>query len=300
MSYRIEICPNNRAGCKDRICKANNTKILKGELRLGTWVEIQDHGGFQWRHWGCVSGEQIHNIREKIGQDAHGEYKWDFIDGWEELEADPELKAKVQRVIKQGHIDPEDFNGDPSMNKLGQKGIHLKAPRKKKAAAKDDEDEDDEEAPAKKPAKRGRKKAADDEADEEPPAKKAKKSSAKKVATVEDEDSEAEAEVPVKKAKKVPVKKAAGKAKKEDAEPKAAKPRTNTRPARATKKAAPVEAESEEEEEEEKPEPPKKKAPVKRGPKKAAVVKEPEPEEDTASEPEMPAPKAKRGRKAKN
>jgi hypothetical protein len=35
---------------------------------------------------GCVSGEQISNIRNKIGQDKDGEYRWDAIDGWEELE----------------------------------------------------------------------------------------------------------------------------------------------------------------------------------------------------------------------
>ena len=26
---------------------------MKGELRLGTWVEILGHGSFKWRHWGC-------------------------------------------------------------------------------------------------------------------------------------------------------------------------------------------------------------------------------------------------------
>jgi hypothetical protein len=32
-------------------CKG--TKIGKGELRVGTWVEFQGHGTFKWRHWGC-------------------------------------------------------------------------------------------------------------------------------------------------------------------------------------------------------------------------------------------------------
>lgn len=32
-------------------CKG--TKIAKGEARLGVWVEIQGHGSFKWRHWGC-------------------------------------------------------------------------------------------------------------------------------------------------------------------------------------------------------------------------------------------------------
>jgi hypothetical protein len=32
-------------------CKG--TKIEKGTLRLGVWVEIQGHGSFKWKHWGC-------------------------------------------------------------------------------------------------------------------------------------------------------------------------------------------------------------------------------------------------------
>ncbi len=32
-------------------CKG--TKIAKGELRLGTWVTILEHGSLRWRHWGC-------------------------------------------------------------------------------------------------------------------------------------------------------------------------------------------------------------------------------------------------------
>ena len=35
---------------------------------------------------GCVSGEQVVHLREKIGKDDNGEYRWDAIDGWEELE----------------------------------------------------------------------------------------------------------------------------------------------------------------------------------------------------------------------
>jgi len=53
---------------------------------MGVWVMIQDHGGWQWRHWGCVSGEQVVNMQRKIGKDKNGEYNWDAIDGWEDLE----------------------------------------------------------------------------------------------------------------------------------------------------------------------------------------------------------------------
>lgn len=35
---------------------------------------------------GCVSGQQVMNIQQIIGKDGNGEYQWDMIDGWEELE----------------------------------------------------------------------------------------------------------------------------------------------------------------------------------------------------------------------
>lgn len=43
-------------------------------------------------------------------------YNWDFLDGYEgdeknSLDKRPELQAKVRRVIMQGYIDPEDWNG---------------------------------------------------------------------------------------------------------------------------------------------------------------------------------------------
>lgn len=74
---------------------------------MGTWVEIRDYpGSWQWRHWyatscflllmermltefltrGCVSGEQCVNMQKTLGRDEDGEYRWDYIDGWEELE----------------------------------------------------------------------------------------------------------------------------------------------------------------------------------------------------------------------
>lgn len=46
-----EISPNNRAGCKDTVCKEEKVKILKGEIRFGSWVEINEHGSWAWKHW---------------------------------------------------------------------------------------------------------------------------------------------------------------------------------------------------------------------------------------------------------
>ncbi|KAK1239152.1 hypothetical protein MKX08_006213 [Trichoderma sp. CBMAI-0020] len=170
--YRIEISPNNRAGCHEAACKKQVVKIQKGEIRFGSWVEIKEHGSWSWKHWGCVSGRQIAGLQESCGGDPDN-YDFDAIDGYDELE-DDEIKEKIQRCIKQGHIDPEDFKGDPEKNKLGEKGIFLNAKQKaakEKAAA---EASDADEAPAKKSGKGGRKKAAKD-VDDGPKAKKAGK-----------------------------------------------------------------------------------------------------------------------------
>ncbi|KAL7962623.1 hypothetical protein V8C34DRAFT_269340 [Trichoderma compactum] len=197
--YRIEISPNNRAGCNDTVCKKQGAKIFKNEIRLGTWVEIQDRGSWKWKHWGCVSGSQIAGLQESCGGDPDN-YDFNAIDGFDELN-DEDIKEKIRRCVKQGHIDAEDFKGDPEKNKLGEKGIYLSAKEKaakEKAAAKDAGE--DEAAPA-KANKRGGKKAADVadepkvkrakksksvEADEEPPKAKSKAKAKAKDVTEED------------------------------------------------------------------------------------------------------------------
>jgi len=56
-------------------------------------------------------------MREYLGDhDNPGSYHWDMLDGYDgedknSLEHHPALQEKVRRVITQGFIDPEDFNG---------------------------------------------------------------------------------------------------------------------------------------------------------------------------------------------
>lgn len=45
-----------------------------------------------------------------------GTYRWDFLDGYDgdeknSLAKHPDLQEKVRRVVTQGFIDPEDWNG---------------------------------------------------------------------------------------------------------------------------------------------------------------------------------------------
>ncbi|KAL6871835.1 hypothetical protein J3F83DRAFT_616328 [Trichoderma novae-zelandiae] len=205
--YRIEISPNRRAGCQDAVCKKDAVKIQKGELRFGSWTIINEHGSWRWKHWGCVSGSQLVNLQEACGGDPDN-YDFDAIDGFDELN-DDEIKEKVKRCVRQGHIDPEDFNGDPEKNKPGVTGIHLTAKQKEakeKAAAQ--EAGEGKATSSQKNSKRGRKKAADDVADvaDEPKLKRGRKS---KDVKVEEEQPKAKAKASAKGASEDDVKRPA-------------------------------------------------------------------------------------------
>ncbi|TAQ86629.1 hypothetical protein B7494_g5043 [Chlorociboria aeruginascens] len=139
MSYRVEVAVTGRAVCKASECKKAGIKIDKDTLRLGSWIVINEHGSWSWKHWGCVTGKQLQNLRTYLeGDDAVGSgvYRWDFLDGLEDegkgsLIGHPDLQEKVRRCITQGFIDPEDFNGDPEMNKLGEAGLRTKESKRK-------------------------------------------------------------------------------------------------------------------------------------------------------------------------
>ncbi|KAF4984272.1 hypothetical protein FZEAL_484 [Fusarium zealandicum] len=274
--YRIEVSPNNRAVCKDTVCKKNAEKVLKGTLRFGSWVTIHEHGSWSWKHWGCVSGQQLENLR--IMCETDGGYDCDAIDGWDELE-DPDLKEKVHRCISQGFIDHEDFNGDPEKNKLGEKGIHLTAVQKRKQAEAEAADADGE---APKKAKRGRKKAAGDDEDEPQP-KKARKS---KAAQAKDEP-ENENEPAAAPAKPARGRKPAGKKAKSETEDE------DEAPAKKGRRASVQKVKDESEQEEPAPAP----APAKRARKPTAKKVKEESEDEEDEEEPAPAP-AKKVRKA--
>ncbi|CDR87782.1 uncharacterized protein SPSC_03518 [Sporisorium scitamineum] len=124
MPYRLEYASSNRASCKgQRPC--SGTKILKGELRLGTLVEIQGSQSFQWRHWGCVTPRIIRNIQEKDGITDPAD-----LDGFEDLI--PEDQARVTRAFAEGHVAAEDI---PETALKGQDAEDAKAVEQQAAAA---------------------------------------------------------------------------------------------------------------------------------------------------------------------
>ncbi|KAK8089902.1 hypothetical protein PG997_004863 [Apiospora hydei] len=125
MSYRVELAPTGWTVCQDSQCQRFEYNILQGALRFGTWVDLPFMccGQWKWKHWGCVSGRQLQNLQAAIYNSDGDVYDWARIEGFNELAEFPELQARVRRVVAQGHIDDEDFNGEPMCNTPGRTGI---------------------------------------------------------------------------------------------------------------------------------------------------------------------------------
>lgn len=122
--YRIEVSPNNRAGCKNADCKDQGVKIVKGDLRFGVLVELPGgNSSWAYRHWGCVTPKQIENLKTSIENDL------DLFDGYDELPED--AQEKMRRALEQGHVDDEDWKWDREFNRPGMTGYKKKTPKKK-------------------------------------------------------------------------------------------------------------------------------------------------------------------------
>ncbi|KAL2222518.1 poly polymerase and DNA-ligase Zn-finger region-domain-containing protein [Thermoascus aurantiacus ATCC 26904] len=305
-TYRLEEASTSRAGCQNKECKDEKIKIMKGELRLGTWVDNERFQSFFWRHWGCVTPKIIANLKETL-TGSSGEIDYTLLDGYEELS--PENQAKVRKALEQGHVADSEWKGDPEFNRPGMTGFRKREPKKKTGAeAKDGESDIEQESP--KPKKRGRG-AADGKADGKPKndtvapaAKKAKKEDHGKPAADEDDGKAAEtspkptkpvskrgrppktAAVVDEKAEKKTEKEAEQKQKerkRKSADASAGTDEVNDTSQKSSKKGRKALSAQETETGEEKP---------KRGRKKATASEEPKTTEDAA-----PVEKPKRGRK---
>ncbi|GIJ87913.1 hypothetical protein Asppvi_006826 [Aspergillus pseudoviridinutans] len=188
-TYRLEAASTGRAGCQNKECKEEKLKIGKGELRLGTWVDTERFQSFFWRHWGCVTPKIIANLNEAV-EEASGDSKdLDAIDGFEELPS--EYQEKIRKALEQGHVDDEDWKGDPEMNRPGMTGFRKRAPKKKKGDEEEAETASEKEEKTPKSKKRGRAQTDKDKPEEKataPKAKRAKKGSrAKQESDTEDD-----------------------------------------------------------------------------------------------------------------
>lgn len=77
MPYRLEEAKTGRAKCT-ATQRCNGSKIERGQLRMGVWVEAGQFASWKWRHWGCVTSKQLINMKTDLGSP-------DEIDGFEEL-----------------------------------------------------------------------------------------------------------------------------------------------------------------------------------------------------------------------
>ncbi|TYJ52884.1 hypothetical protein B9479_006519 [Cryptococcus floricola] len=229
-AYRLELASSARAMCNGKK-PCFKTKIDKGQLRLGVWVEIPGRGGsFKWRHWGCVTPEVIKHWKEDFSEAEE-------LDGYEDLSEDLQQKASlcVKDAWAEGHVRPEDVPESAKVEKVEEGAEDAEAePKAKKPAAKKggkkakkDEGEDGEDAekaaPKKRkaPVKKSKKEEPNDEdveddAEEEEVPKKKRKAPAKKSAKAAKEEAEKEDEATEEAAEK-PKSKGRGRPKKDTA-----------------------------------------------------------------------------------
>ncbi|KAJ5344205.1 hypothetical protein MYU51_003363 [Penicillium brevicompactum] len=140
MPYRFELAKSGRSGCQTKECKDAQTKIAKGELRIGTWVDNESRQFWMWRHWGCFTPRMVQNVVESIKDgDDDGALNYELLDGWEDLTN--EYKDKISQTLERGHVDDEDWRGDIECNRPGGSGmrVKVKAAKGAKGAKKDKE-----------------------------------------------------------------------------------------------------------------------------------------------------------------
>ncbi|EPY53922.1 zf-PARP type zinc finger protein [Schizosaccharomyces cryophilus OY26] len=105
--YRVEIAKTGRASCKSNLC--GRSKIERGQLRFGSFVDSGRFQSWMWRHWGCVTERVIQNVEKKLEGNIV-----DNLDGFDEIE-DEAVQEKIIRAFKQGHVDDEDVEASSSM-----------------------------------------------------------------------------------------------------------------------------------------------------------------------------------------
>ncbi|EFN56113.1 hypothetical protein CHLNCDRAFT_144713 [Chlorella variabilis] len=123
-AYMLEYARSSRSKCQG--CKA---LIGKGDLRLGSPLQMHDAITFKWRHWGCTTPAVLFNMRGKV--ERHGQAL--AIAGLGKLKA--EDRPVVQQSLDSGVLTP------------AKKNPHRKAAKKRGAWVAEEEDEDEDYVP---------------------------------------------------------------------------------------------------------------------------------------------------------
>ncbi|KAL4062553.1 hypothetical protein J3A83DRAFT_4109785 [Scleroderma citrinum] len=151
--YRVEYASSARAKCKGpKPC--TGTTISKGELRLGTLIEVRGATTYSWRHWGCVTPKIISNIKTSIGS-------VEDLDGFDDLS--DEDKSRLRHAFEEGKVADADIppSGRKPADEDAKEGekSRKRAPKKKADA---DTEEGDEPQARKAPTKKPRAKVSRD------------------------------------------------------------------------------------------------------------------------------------------
>ncbi|WVO13125.1 hypothetical protein L204_100737 [Cryptococcus depauperatus] len=215
-AYRFEIAKTGRAACNGKKpCKG--TKIDKGQLRMGVWVEIPgSNGSFKWRHWGCTTPEVIKHWKDDFneateldGFSTFGMVKYYPVPAWldktrpntrdhnswnclltmwivDELPED--AQQKIIDAWDAGHVRDEDIPDSAKADKV-EEGVNEanieEKPTTKKAGRKTKKDEGevpvDENQPKKRkaPVKKAKEEPKNEDIEEKSPQKKRKVSARK-------------------------------------------------------------------------------------------------------------------------
>nr|ODN93251.1 hypothetical protein L203_00522 [Cryptococcus depauperatus CBS 7841] len=180
-AYRFEIAKTGRAACNGKKpCKG--TKIDKGQLRMGVWVEIPgSNGSFKWRHWGCTTPEVIKHWKDDFNEATELD---GFLNGAKE---DEDAQQKIIDAWDAGHVRDEDIPDSAKADKVeeGVNEANIEKPTTKKAGRKTKKDEGevpvDEDQPKKRkaPVKKAKEEPKNEDIEEKSPQKKRKVSARK-------------------------------------------------------------------------------------------------------------------------
>ncbi|EUC31267.1 hypothetical protein COCCADRAFT_6835 [Bipolaris zeicola 26-R-13] len=96
--WRLDHADNGSAICQQAACKRNESKIVKGELRIGT-LTLFDNGMqrrwyMAWRHWGCATKHQIAGLKETTENDPTKAPGYDRLS--------PESQEQVRLAFEEG------------------------------------------------------------------------------------------------------------------------------------------------------------------------------------------------------
>ncbi|KAI3602366.1 hypothetical protein WG66_011261 [Moniliophthora roreri] len=156
--FKVEYASSGRAKCK-------GTVIEKDALRLGTAKPFRGICAYEFKHWGCVTPEDIKAIHE------HESESGVKITGMDDLRTEDQERAK--KALKKGHVDEKDAQAQKAKSDIARVKEAEKEKEKKEEKKRKSENADTDGEP--KTKKKKTKNSEDSEKPKETKEKKPKK-----------------------------------------------------------------------------------------------------------------------------